>query len=72
MVGKRLREATQSFHQYLEHLDLLSNTSANTSYSVLNNDCNLDLSAIQHPTKAWLTREIFKSYGWFKFACLKE
>lgn len=70
MAGKRPGEAAQPSHQDLECVHLLSDTAANTNSSVLI-EGNLELSAIRHRIKAWLTREILKSV-WFRFAYLNE
>lgn len=70
MAGKRPGEAAQPSHQDLEYVHLLSDTATNTNSSVLI-EGNLELSAIRHLIKAWLTREILKSV-WFKFTYLKE
>lgn len=50
--------STSHFHEDLELMDLLSKTSVNTNYSVLIREFDFELSAIQHFSITWLTREI--------------
>lgn len=59
-AGKRSWENSSASHEDLGRKNLLFNTCANTNSSVLINKCNLEMSAIQRLTKAWLTKDSLK------------